>query len=97
MYKVQNNSLDKKVNNLVLEINNLDNIFDEEDTIEYLIEKVKTLENKLPKKKIKSGNVKNKDLEDVVEGLIEGLEEIDDYLPDGLNSATELIEENEQF
>jgi hypothetical protein len=92
------NELENKMSSVIDKMDSITNYLDKGDNtnLEYLKKKVKNLENMLPTDKLKNGTAKSRDLENIIEGVVEGLEEIDEYLPHGINSATELIDENKE-
>uniref|UniRef100_A0A6C0IY18 Uncharacterized protein n=1 Tax=viral metagenome TaxID=1070528 RepID=A0A6C0IY18_9ZZZZ len=63
---------------------------DAETHLPYLKKKVAELDAKLKDKDL----TKERDLDGIVEGIIDGLHEIDDYLPTGLDDTLNAVEEH---
>lgn len=93
-----NTDLTYKINNIIVKLNKIESYIDKENDITkkyyYLEQKLKTLKKKIPNKKTLGKSLNNKDLENIIEDIVEGLGEIDNSFEGGIASVSDALNDN---
>ena len=96
---VRENDLTDRVDNIILSLERIEIYlgkanYEPAKKLYQIEQKLKTLQKKIPNKKKLHKSLNNKDLENIIEDIIEGLDDIDDSIEGGIGYISEAVNDN---